>query len=119
MLIIRDKQMEAFRRNLQELYEKRMARRLQVRFPDQTQGWSDEELYDYVRFHTDRARSYGLKRESDLRRYLDFTFVLSPDFDRSEETAWAKVILNARKLDGTEKMSRLNDYYIFEYKGKV
>ena len=119
MLIIRDEQLEVFTNLLQTPFENRVMRRLRERFPRQTKALPGEKLREHVREQIARAKSYGLRSKRDICRYIDYTFVFSPDFDRSPKTSWARAILCARKLSGAEKMQRIDDYYTYQLKGKA
>jgi hypothetical protein len=73
----------------------------------------DEELQALIHYGVEKAKGYGVTRESDVRRFVECLVVHGRGFDEAPETAWAGTILRDEALDGTQKMDRISDYETF------
>lgn len=104
MFKIRARQLAAFERPLVESFEERMKRHLRRRFSVRLKTKSDGQLLAAIRYGTRRAKSYGIEREYDVRRYLEHMLQHGPRFDQS---TWAQPILLAAH-DGPTKMNRID-----------
>jgi hypothetical protein len=96
-------------------FEDRMITHLRVACPEQTREMSAPELRGTIRAGMDSAAKYDITSEVDIRRYLECVVVYGPDFDTNAKTAWAGSILNNKKLSGTEKMNRVDEYALFDF----
>ncbi len=113
MLIIRQQQLDAFSRYMRRQFETRMADHLRSRFPEATYQLDDGTLDRHIASGVARAESYGIEFEADLQRFLEYMMVLSWDFDTAPRSAWAGEILRRPELRGPEKMTRIDNAYIF------
>ena len=116
MLIIRRRQLDALSRYMRRQFETRMAEHLRSRFPEVTDELDDEKLDRLIVSGIARAESYGIYFEADLQRFLEYMMVLSLDFDTASRSAWAGEILRRRELGGSEKISRIDNAYVFRYR---
>ena len=64
-------------------------------------------------FPEEQAKKYDIKKEFDVRRYLEYGIGYGSDFDTNPETSWANKILNDNRLGGSKKMDRLDNYTTF------
>jgi hypothetical protein len=112
-MVIRETQMDAFRDSMRDDFEKRMAKRLRSRFEVKLAGTTAAALDKLIRLGVEKAKGYGVVGESDVARFLEYMVEYEPDFDRSSGTAWARRILTAPNVTGTQKMDNLDDFTTF------
>lgn len=108
--------MEIFGDNMRRQFERRMTHHLRARFPKETMTLDERSLQDVVVSGIRQAEGYGIDFEEDVRRYLEYMMVLSPDFDADPHTAWAGAILRRDDIDGALKMDHIDNVYVFTRK---
>lgn len=113
MLTIRSEQMEVLGDYARQLLETRLSGQIRTMFPELLESLSDSELRAFVASGIDRAISYEVVLEEDVRRYLEYAVRYGGDFDRAPATSWAEAILSRTDLEGTEKMNELDDFELF------
>ena len=118
MLKIRQAQMDSLSEAMLKQFEDRMVLYLRAACPEQTRDVPEPELRSTIRAGMDSAEKYDITSEVDIRRYLECVLVYGPDFDTNPKTAWAGYILNNKKLSGTEKMNRVDEYALFDFARK-
>ncbi len=113
---IRNAQMEAMSRGLEDAFEKRMVEHLCNDLPEQleAQGLEKEDLKQLVRRGMKDAEGYGIKSEDGIQQYLDCMAVFGPNFDRDTRHAWAGEILRNTELDSSEKTEGLAIHMLFD-----
>ena len=111
MLVIRDDQIEAFDESMLRSFKNRMVSHLREACPEETSDMSDEELRALIQGGIDRAESYQIFEDDDVRRFLEYVLILSPDFDQDSSFPQIQEILNHEEMDGTEKMDEIDFYY--------
>ena len=114
---IRPEQREPFREELMARYVERMTEHLHGRCPKQTGGMNDEELRDHVRAGIAQANRYEITDANDTRRFLEYWTRYGPQFGHSPESRWAQTYLADENLNGTQKMHRIDDHYVFVVHG--
>ena len=107
MLVIRQEQMQVFRKYMLEGFERRMLDYLAGRFPEVCPPENEKAVRESVRKGIERAKTYGITIEYDVARYVELMFLFSEDFDTSPDTSWAMPILKDPDLGGHVKMDRL------------
>ena len=113
MLIIRKKQIEILSQFMLKKFKDRMMTHLRRNFPDQTQNIKNTPLQTMIQTGIDKAAVYGVNTEDDVRRYLEYMVMYSPNFDANSETPWGRDILEDKNLNGTEKMNRIDNVTLF------
>ena len=113
MLRIREKQVEAFAREVRKPFVRRQLPRLRTAFPQEADRLDDQSLSLKIDKDVERAAGYDVVNGHDLELFLDCTFMVGPDFDTSSDSPWASEILNRPGLTGTEKMSLIHDRILF------
>lgn len=111
MLVIRDDQIEAFDESMLRSFKNRMVSHLRTACPKETSGISDEELRALIQEGIDKAESYEIFEDNDVRRFLEYMSILNPDFDQNSSFPEILEILNHEEMDGTEKMDEIDFYY--------
>lgn len=113
--IISSAHLEAFSEQQRRRFEDEMIAHLRGAYPDETADMSEAALCELVQEGIQKAKSYHVILERDVARYIKFMVEMSPDFDESEKTPWAKQILTRRmmtaqaKLDQIEKKASAGD----------
>lgn len=118
MLKIRQSQMDSLSEAMLKRFEDRMVMHLRAACPEQTRELPEPELRGTIRAGMGSAAKYEITSEIDIRRYLEGVVVYGLDFDTNPKTAWAGSILNNKKLSGTEKMNRVDEYALFDFARK-
>jgi len=112
MLTIRDAQMRELSRVMAGQFQKRAEEHAWARFPEPCAQLGEVEVRNRVASMMRKAAGFGLEAESDYLSYLEFMFVLSPDFD--ERLAWAGEVLRHPHMPGPQKMGILFKRYQYE-----
>ena len=118
MLVIRDEQIEALDESMLRSFKNHMVSHLRKVCPEETSGMSDEELRALIQGGIDKAESYEIFEDDDVRRFLEYMLILSPDFDQDSSFPEIREILNNEEMDGTEKMDEIDFYYKNELEDK-
>jgi len=104
MLVMRTAQLEALRASAQQRFEERLMAHLGRIFPRPCAVLGEAGLRHLCRDGIARARTYGLRSERDLCKYLSLMLVFGHNFDR--EQPWAAEILQLGSAPG-RRMERL------------
>lgn len=107
-MIIRKEQSDAFRQQLTQSFEDRVAAHLRTTQPTETQHLEEPALRADIRAGMTRAAQYGIETERDVARFIDLMFRLRRDFDTSPETPWARPILLDKASSADNRLRRLN-----------
>ena len=118
MLVIRDDQIEAFDESMLRNFKNRMVSHLREACPEETSDMSEEELRALIQGGIDKAESYEIFEDDDVRRFLEYMLILNPDFDQDSSFPEIQEILNDEEMDGTEKMDEIDYYYNNELEAK-
>jgi len=111
MLVIRDDQIQAFDESMLRSFKNRMFSHLRKVCPEETSNMSEEELRSLIQGGIVKAESYEIFEDDDVRRFLEYTLILKPDFDQDSSFPEIQEILNDEEMDGTEKMDEIDFYY--------
>ena len=114
MLTLRTEQLRILGRTLQERFEARMARYLRRAYAKYVSNWSDEWLFGLIEHATNDAREYGVTAERDVARYIGYAVTYGREFHLKP---WAAEILQTPKINGRQKMDRLDAYDLFAGRG--
>lgn len=95
-------------------FETEMTVYLTREFPEETNRKGEGWLRDTIDMGIDTAREYGIILERDVTRYLELMLALSPDFDDSAETPWARHILTDESLRADQKLDRIYESIMFD-----
>lgn len=114
MLMIRSEQMQALGQSMRQRFVSRMADELPQRCPDEVKNLSHEDLRAMVDEGIDVAKQYGITDETDVRAFLWFIAQFGLDFSQTPETAWAGETLANDELSGFNKMTQIEEDYLFE-----
>lgn len=109
MITVQHKQMDALRSAMNDRLIDRLARRLPERFPALKDTLSEDGLRTFVSEGIDHAHGYGLRSEAQLRFFIDLMAIHGRNFDISQDTAWAGLILDDPRLSPQEKLVRLDE----------
>jgi hypothetical protein len=113
--IIRNEQMKAFGRAMEQRFAERMLRRLRRNYSSRIAQLSDEEVRGLIRQAIETSRKYGMVTETEVARYLNYVISYGAEFDRTED--WAAAILNTAGLTGRQKLDRIDEYDLFHGRG--
>jgi hypothetical protein len=118
-MIIRKRQMETLSKQMRLQFEDRMVAHLRSNFPNHDLISDEEKLRLMIQGGMVRAARYDITFEDDIRRYLEYMLTLVPDFDVNPSASWAGEILRSNRIDGTNKMRRIDNVFVFSRKGQV
>jgi len=113
MLVIREEQLNVLKKYMLDQFEDRMLTHLRKNFSEHTKTLDDQYLREMIRFGIERAKKYDVILEDDVRQYLEYMIMYSPNFDQIPETAWAGKILRDNNINGTEKMRQIDNVSLF------
>lgn len=105
-VLIRNEQMDAFRRASDRVYEMRLLRFLKHQFPDAAQA-PDGPLLSEIREQIANARAYGIVTERQIATYITSAWLLGGDFDG--EFPAAQTMLNS-EASGKAKSEWLEQF---------
>src|ERR1035437_7604303 len=88
-------------------FETSLAAHLRTKFPAECGSHAEEGLRQFVSAGIERAASYKVIAEGDVRRYLERMVIHGFDFDTNRRTHWAGQVLRTVSVDGTEKMAAI------------
>ncbi len=103
VLVIRQAQIEELSKAVECEFENRARLQLIKSWPSQTESMADT-LVTFVKKGISDARSYGIKTETQIVRYLNMMIVWGERFD---EIDWVKKILD-KKISGLAKVHELS-----------
>ena len=107
-MIIRKEQSDAFRQQMTQSFEDRVAVHLRATQPDATQHLDEHALRADIRAGMTRAAQYSIETERDVARFIDLMFRVRRDFDTSPETPWARPILLDKASSADNRLRRLH-----------
>jgi len=105
MLVVRNAQFQALRKDLLRGLEERLMEHARRYFPEVCSSL-DQELPLAIEHSLDRARAYGFDGEREICKYLNLQFRFGREFDRDPACSWAHGLL-ASSLPSPAKMDRL------------
>ena len=105
---IRNAQLARFREAENDRYAASLLPRLRELFGAELADVNDVELSGKVHAALGRARGYGITHRGGLAGFAALHIWLGAGFDDSDDFLWARAVLHDERLDGPEKMSRLN-----------
>ncbi len=107
MFVIRKEQMKVLSEYIAKAFHDRMARHLRKVFPDKTAKLSDAELRKVIEDAIPLAENYGVVKEDDVEKFLEYTMRFGKNFAEQPSYAWAGSILRPNDVDGSRKMRRI------------
>lgn len=107
MLVIREQQMQVLRAARQRAFEQSTVEHVRRRFPAACAALGDTATHDQVHTAVQRALDHGMTSPADVRGYVDLTFLLGPDFDRSGRYSWAEELLADHRFTPEVKIGLL------------
>ena len=111
MLIIRESQMLAFGKEMRHRFVQRMRQRL--RGAALSADSYDPGLTELIERGIGRAAGFGLTREGEVERFLDYVLAYGLDFGADRRTAWAGAILRTKEVSPAWKLNRLDECDLF------
>jgi hypothetical protein len=105
--------MAAFSEQQRKRFEDEMVVYLQKEHPVEAKKYSEKGLRDMIRDGIDKAKGYDITWECHVARYIELMLALSPDFDESKKTPWAKEILTQRRAIAKSKLDRIYEHIMF------
>ena len=106
MLTIRNEQMRLLIRLMRDQFLDRLQPFCAAQWPAQT-AQLGPRFRSFLNSSVDLAISYGIRRESEIARFVNLCFVWGPDFECRPQNEWAKRILTNPALDGKRKIDDL------------
>ncbi|MGH9344608.1 MAG: hypothetical protein ACRD19_12720 [Terriglobia bacterium] len=108
MFNLRKEQLKIFETVAAKEFEERALTQLREQSPALCAALGEGALVEFVRYGTERAKSYGIIAEPDVGKYLNVMLKLGKDFDRNPRYPWAARTLNDVGLgDPSARVNRL------------
>jgi hypothetical protein len=105
-LVIRNEQIAEFDRSLTEKFIVSLANELRAEHPEDVENFSDEELRQGIAEGIERAESYGLEGDADVKAFVKLLFTVGWYFDHYPAF---REVLTEELYRASEKMP-----YLFE-----
>jgi hypothetical protein len=109
MLVIREQQMEVFRKLMRDQFYERAVTALSNSFPSAAATRGPDGMLALVRLGVARTREYGIKTEADVMFYLELMLTFGDNFDGRRECAWMRKILKRSYMSGPQKVQEIRD----------
>ena len=109
MLIIRNAQLKVLARGSLESFIQRATEHLRRTVPDRCEHLGDAEVRRSIETAVAKSRTYGLRDELEILRYLNLMYVLGFDFDSSEKYPRAREILSDSTMRSKSKAVALGE----------
>ncbi len=110
---MRPEQMLAFREARREALAERLAARAGELYPEKVAERNGDEVRAEAGRIAASARSWGLRSEEDVTTYYDLSMELGPGFERGEDGAWAREILEDRARSPHDRIVAVWDAYFW------
>ena len=107
MLKLRKEHLAAFEAQVVSLFTSRVLAHVKAVWPAESAELGDPAVLETVRSAIQRAAALGLSTEHDVVRYVDLSFILAHDFEKSPLAVWTRPILSDRALAPGAKIARL------------
>ena len=107
MLVIRTKQLEAFRRVVIDKFEATVFEKLKKYWPEIVASKGEEAVRQLISKGRSRSERYGIVTEYDVTRYINVMFALGYGFDRDIQYPWARELLEYPNVNPTTRMDWL------------
>ncbi len=91
-----------------ENFEDRAVVHIRKNLPRQAAGLTEEDLRSRIRRESERSRTFGLKSEQQIMRFVDANFVLGEKYLDDPGNQWAHQILQ-EKTGADERAIKLLD----------
>lgn len=82
---------------------------VRIYFPEETEPFDNESLEEFIRKILEKAKSYDLKSERDVCKFINLVMVFGFDFDTNSDTIWMYKMLTDESEPNP--VVRLNDCY--------
>ena len=103
MFQLRDQHAAAFRDSAIDRFQARMVRHCRQYVGPFVAKETDEAICNRVRESIPRARDYGLGTEQQVARFVDTTYLLGVDFDKSPRYVPLRDVLVSEYFDADER----------------
>ncbi len=107
MLIIREDQLEIFRKAKRQKFYKHIESILRSKIP-RLQERSSSEIQSLIEKARNSASGYGFFRKEDLERFMIYAGQYGEDFGKTPQTSWATPILENWSIPPKEKLDQLD-----------
>ena len=112
LIIVSQAQMDALSHAMRRRFAESSARDIRCRFREFVVDLDNVELVQRISKQIDCAESFGVCRECDVLRFLEFEILYGPGFPGSHKTPGD--ILRRRDLDGARKIEMIENWEMFE-----
>lgn len=109
MFVIRTEQLEALGKAHEESFERRVARRLRVKYPARCRGLDEDALRESVRIAMRKRTEHRFESEECILLYLDLMYLLGFDCDSDPSVPWVGEILADESLGARTRLVLLEE----------
>jgi len=93
MWTIRQKQIDAFRKDAVQRFENRMIEHIAKFFPKQSEALGESTVRETIRLGVKQSAEFGIVTERDVCLYIDLMMIFGLDLERSDALPCASRIL--------------------------
>jgi hypothetical protein len=104
MLVIRETQIQAFSDKMEQDFEERLRRHVELTFPEKARRMGPEGVRGTIRAQAQAARRHGLTTERQIATWVNLEFMEGPGFERRP---WARQVLGNKRLEAEARIRRL------------
>lgn len=108
-MIIRNEQMDAFRKAQQDRFFRNILKNTREHHPGLCADKSDDSVLQTIAWAAKKARTYSLIMPEDVTRFVYFILRYGRDYASCSDMSWAVDILNDLSLIGSQKLDRIEE----------
>ena len=110
---ISDAHLQAFSKQQSKRFEDEMCAYFRAEYPEKYKRAGEPWVRELVQTGTEKAKRYDIYLEPDIARFIDVMFAISPNFDENEKTAWARSILDQRRMTPEQRLDAIHERLMF------
>jgi hypothetical protein len=111
LLLIRNEQMDVFRRQAIARFQDRMSAHLVATFPARYQSMPERDIQEFIRRGVKKGDRCEVKTEDAVRILLEMMTTFGEEFERSPDPTWIHEILAHPRLPGSLKVELIQDRF--------
>ena len=111
MLLIRNEQMDVFRRQAITRFEDQMVAHLVKTYPALYQSMPERDIQAFIRRGVEKGGRFGVNTEDAVRILLEMMTTFGEEFERSPDPSWIQEILAHPRLPDSLKVELIQDRF--------
>lgn len=118
MLQLSIKQKKSFNEVGQTTFKQKCFKHIKSIWTEEFIDHGEREVHASIEKAIEKSKVYGIKKESDILRYLDLMYAISFNFDQGREFEWIPEILTKLAWDPTVRLDLILQKYKRFLKGQ-